>query len=123
MMKDTSKSTIGNFRIIRNEIIIEGKIYKVTKTVLFIIEVLEDYLNLVQSYPFIKEDVASKIYELLRSYNSSSTQLILHAGAVVLGKLKTKNITAKHLALSCLCLSFILYLMECILKRANIFDH
>lgn len=37
MTKETSKSAIGNFRIIRNEIIIEGNIYKVTQTVLLII--------------------------------------------------------------------------------------
>jgi len=61
--------------------------------------------------------MSSKISELLRTYNSSSAQLILHAGATALGKLKTKNITSKHLALSSLCLSFILYLMDCILKR------
>ena len=53
-IREQSKSTIGNFRIIRNEITIEGKIYKVTQTVLLIIEILEDYLNLVQSYPVLR---------------------------------------------------------------------
>jgi hypothetical protein len=44
----------------------------------------------------------------------SSCQLIVHAGAVALQKLKTKNITSKHLALSSISLKFILYIMECI---------
>ena len=49
---------------------------------------------------------------MLRSYNSSSCQLIIHAGAIALGKLKTKNITAKHLALSYLCLNFLVTLSQ-----------
>lgn len=60
--------------------------------------------------------------EIIRSYNSSSCQLIVHAGAVALQKIKTKNITAKHLGLSSLCLSFIVYIMGCIEKRLQIYD-
>lgn len=108
---------ISNFRIIRNDIIIEQKTYKVTATVLLIVEILEDYLTLAQNFPILKEDIGLKINEILRSYNSSSSQLIVHAGAVALQKIKTKNINSRHLALSSLCLSFFLYIISCISKR------
>lgn len=64
-----------------------------------------------------------RMNEIIRSYNSSSCQLIVHAGAVALQKIKTKNITARHLGLSSLCLSFIIYIMDCIEKRISIYDH
>ena len=43
-------------------------------------------------------------------------------GAVKLQKIKTKNITAKHLALNSLCLSFLLYIMKCVKERVPIHD-
>jgi len=46
----------------------------------------------------------------------------VHAGAVALQKIKTKNITSRHLALSSLCLKFILYIIDCISKRVEILD-
>lgn len=53
---------IGNFRIIRNEIIIENITYKVTTTLLLILEIIEDYMHLAQFYPFAKVQVGVKIY-------------------------------------------------------------
>jgi hypothetical protein len=63
-----------------------------------------------------------KLSETLRSYNSSSFQLIIHAGAVALGKMKTKSITAKQLALNGSCLRFLLYIMNCIKNRIKLND-
>lgn len=105
---------MNNFRIIRNDIIINGQTYKVTQTLLLLLEMLEDYMTLAQNFPMLKTEVGAKINEIIRSYNVSSCQLIVHAGAVALQRIKTKNITSRHLALSSLCLSFILYVMECI---------
>jgi len=48
--------------------------------------------------------------------------LIVHAGAVALQKIKTKNITSRHLALSSLCLKFILFIIDCISQRVEILD-
>ena len=59
-------------------------------------------MHLAQFYPFAKKEVGQKIFELLRAYNTSSHQLIILGGAVKLQKIKTKNITAKHLALNSL---------------------
>lgn len=48
---------VGNFRIIRNDIIINGQTYKVTESVLLLLEILEDYMTLAQNFPSIKKDV------------------------------------------------------------------
>jgi len=79
-------------------------------------------MHLAQFYPFAKVEVGLKIFELLKAYNTSSHQLIILGGAVKLQKIKTKNITAKHLALNSLCLSFLLYVIECIRKRVPVHD-
>jgi hypothetical protein len=76
-----------------------------------------------QFYPEISEEIALKLSEVFRSYNASSFQLIVHAGAVVLGKIKTKSITAKHLALSTLCIRFCIFVLESIGKRIKIQDY
>ena len=114
---------MGNFRIIRNDIIINGQNYKVTQTLLLLLEILEDYMTLAQNFPLIKSEIGIRINEIIRSYNVSSCQLIVHAGAVALQKIKTKNITSRHLALSSLCVSFILYIMECLEKRVEIMEY
>ena len=48
--------------------------------------------------------------------------MIVYAGAIALQKIKSKMITSRHLALSSLCLKFILYIMECIEKRVEVLD-
>jgi hypothetical protein len=121
MLAEGSK-LMGNFRIIRSEIIIDSRTFKVTETLLLLMEIIEDYLHLAQFYPFIGSEVGIKIYELLKTYNTSSHQLIILGGAVKLQRIKTKNITAKHLALNSLCLSFILYIMDCISRRVPIYE-
>lgn len=113
----------ADFRIIRSEIIVEGRSYKVTETLLLLLEIVEDYMQVAQLYPFVAEEVGVKVYELLKAYNTSSHQLIVLGGAVKLGKIRTKNITAKHLALDSLCLSFLLYLLPRISQRLPLYEH
>lgn len=113
---------MGNFRIIRNEIIIENRTYKVTTTLLLLLEIIEDYMHLSQFYPFAKERVGIKIYELIRAYHTESHKLIVKGLAVKLGKIKSKTITAKHLALNSLCLSFLLFIIHCIRERVPIHE-
>lgn len=64
---------LGDFRIIRNDIYIKGKSYKITETVLVVIEVIEDYMAIVQNFPSIEREVGNKINEFLRAYSSSSS--------------------------------------------------
>ncbi len=50
-------------------------------------------------------DVEHRLIELLNLFNSKTCQLVLGAGAVRLGKIRT--ISAKILAITCRCLQFI----------------
>ena len=50
-------------------------------------------------------DVEHRLIELLNLFNSKTCQLVLGAGAVKLGKIRT--ISAKILAITCRCLQFI----------------
>jgi vacuolar protein sorting-associated protein 54 len=50
-------------------------------------------------------DVEHRLIELLNSFNSKTCQLVLGAGAVKLGKIRT--ISAKILAITCRCLQFV----------------
>ena len=53
--------TMSDFRIIRNDIIISGRTYKVTSTVLLMVEILEDYLTLAQNFPIVMEEVSMRM--------------------------------------------------------------
>lgn len=50
-------------------------------------------------------DIEHRLIELLNLFNSKTCQLVLGAGAVKLGKIRT--ISAKILAITCRCLQFI----------------
>jgi hypothetical protein len=80
-------------------------------------------MQLAQLYPFVAQQVGVKVHELLKAYNTSSHQLIILGGAVKLHRIRTKNITAKHLALDSLCLSFLLYLLPRIAQRIPLHEH
>ena len=57
----SDSKTISNFRIIRNDIIIDQKTYKVTTTILLIVEIIEDYMTLAHNFPILKNDISLKI--------------------------------------------------------------
>ncbi|KAG8628095.1 hypothetical protein KVT40_003968 [Elsinoe batatas] len=69
---------------------------------------LDDFLALIASIPNIAPTVVPALSEVLRTFNSRSSQLILGAGATRVSGLK--NITTKHLALSSQALSFVVTL-------------
>ena len=100
-----------NFKLIKNECIISGKTYKFTESFLLLVEILEEYLRIHDSFQSVSEEVASGIVKLCGFFNSYSFKLIVEAGAVSFNKLKTKNITARHLAISSLCLEFLLLIL------------
>ena len=65
---------------------------------------LEEYYGFMVAVPGFGSEVAHRVVELIKVFNSRSCQLVLGAGAMAAAGLK--SITAKHLALSCQCLSF-----------------
>ncbi|KAM0723701.1 hypothetical protein Q7P37_000689 [Cladosporium fusiforme] len=80
---------------------------------------LTTFLSLTSSLPSLTPQIASSLLEVLRAFNSRSSQLILGAGATRIAGLK--NITTKHLALSSQALSFVIalipYMRECVRRH------
>ena len=91
--------------------------YKFTETFLLLIEMIEEYVRIHDSFPNIADQVASGLLKLCGFYNSYSFKLIVEAGAVHFQKIKTKNITARHLAVSSLCLEFLIMVIDALSKR------
>jgi hypothetical protein len=59
-----------------------------------------------------KENVAHKIAELIRFYNSQSCQLVLGMGAVVFGKIGQKSVTSRNLCVCAVTLELLIYLVK-----------
>ncbi|KAI6908766.1 hypothetical protein D0869_06874 [Hortaea werneckii] len=76
---------------------------------------LDHFLSLTATLPSMTSSISSALLEVLKTFNSRSTQLILGAGATRSAGLK--NITTKHLALASQALSFVIalvpYMREC----------
>jgi len=69
---------------------------------------VEEYRKFAAIMPMFSSEVAHRVVELVKVFNSRSCQLVLGAGAMQVSGLK--SITAKHLALSCQCLGFLIQL-------------
>lgn len=78
---------------------------------------MEEYVRIHDSFINISDNVGAALLKLSGFYNSYSFKLIVEAGAVHFLKIKTKNITARHLAISSLCLEFLLLVLEGLSKR------
>ena len=80
-MKETESSSNGCLKIIKNQIIANGETYKVTSAFLVLLRALFEYIHLLEYFPTLRGSSASKIYELLRFYNSYALKLTLGKGA------------------------------------------
>jgi vacuolar protein sorting-associated protein 54 len=84
-----------------------------------LLPILNTLLSLTSSLPSLTPTISTSLLEVLRAFNSRSSQLILGAGATRIAGLK--NITTKHLALSSQALSFVIalipYLRECVRRH------
>jgi vacuolar protein sorting-associated protein 54 len=94
----------------KSEIFIHGKRYKVTASMLLLIKIICDFLHLAEKFKFSGSITVSKMFDLIKYYNSRTTQLILGAGAVHLQVIKM--ITAKILAFSSLCLALLVSILD-----------
>lgn len=70
---------------------------------------VEEFLSLIASVPSISSVAVQALVDLLRTFNSRTSQLVLGAGATRIAGLK--NITTKHLALASQALSFVIALV------------
>ena len=74
-----------------------------------LLPILDEFLTVIASIPNVSTSAVPALMDVLRTFNSRSSQLILGAGATRVSGLK--NITTKHLALSSQALSFVVALM------------
>ncbi|KAF9977695.1 hypothetical protein BGZ73_005205 [Actinomortierella ambigua] len=77
---------------------IQEEVYFVVACSLTLLDILAEYLDILNNIPALTTDVMQRIIELLKLFNSRTCQVILGAGAMRSAGLK--NITAKHLALA-----------------------
>ncbi|KAI5286505.1 hypothetical protein KEM54_006735, partial [Ascosphaera aggregata] len=104
---------------------IGGQKYVLPESALVMLNILEDFLHLIAEMPSMIPDIAPRLLDCLKLFNSRSSQLILGAGATRSAGLK--NITTKHLALASQALSFIIalipYLSEFIRRHSITSSH
>ncbi|KAJ5494887.1 hypothetical protein N7539_000003 [Penicillium diatomitis] len=93
---------------IRNAVVDEQK-YILPDSAVAIMRCIEEFEFLMANIPTMIQDIAAQLLEVLKLFNSRSSQLILGAGATRSAGLK--NITTKHLALSSQALSFVIALV------------
>lgn len=75
---------------------LNGQRFHVVTSLLILLKLLDEYLVLQESVPLFSSEVAHRATELLKTYNTTSCQLVLGAGAMRTAGLK--SISAKHLA-------------------------
>ncbi|KAL4854749.1 Histidinol-phosphate aminotransferase 2 [Chlorella vulgaris] len=83
-------------------LVVAGQGYHVVNTQLLLLSMLREYRRFHAAMPAFAAEVAQRVLELLKVFNSRTCQLVLGAGAMQVSGLK--SITAKHLAISCQCL-------------------
>ncbi|KAJ5702655.1 Vacuolar protein sorting-associated protein 54 [Penicillium malachiteum] len=93
---------------VRSAVIDEQK-YILPDSAFAIMRSIEEFQFLMANIPNMIQDLAPQLLEILKLFNSRSSQLILGAGATRSAGLK--NITTKHLALSSQALSFVVALV------------
>ncbi|KAJ5381940.1 uncharacterized protein N7496_004368 [Penicillium cataractarum] len=93
---------------VRSAVVDEQK-YILPDSAVAIMRSIEEFEFLMANIPSMIQDISPQLLEILKLFNSRSSQLILGAGATRSAGLK--NITTKHLALSSQALSFVIALV------------
>ena len=65
-----------------------------------------DFLLIIRNFPLVTFEGTSRLIKFIQHYNTEVAKLILGSG--VYEKKKLQTITAKHLSLTCNCISFVL---------------
>jgi len=89
---------------------VEGIRYKVVWSCLLLVEMVMTNIEAAARFQSLASNVVGKVSELLRLFNSRSTQLVLGAGAIH-SAARLKSINAKHLSLVTQCLGMIIALL------------
>jgi Vps54-like protein len=82
----------------KREAVLDGNRYKAVWSALLLVDMVSSLLKLSVYFPAAAQDILTRLAELLRLYNSRTTQLVLGAGAIHSAS-RLRSISAKHLAL------------------------
>lgn len=88
-------------------LVVNGENFAVCGTALMLLKMIIEYCQCAEDLAMLALDLANRLVDLLKAFNSRTCQLVLGAGALQLVGLKT--ITTKHLALTSRCLQLIVY--------------
>lgn len=88
----------------------EGTKYKVVWSCLLLVEMILNNISTAAHFPNLASSIVGKVVELLRLFNSRTTQLVLGAGAIH-SHAKLKSINAKHLSLVTQCLGMFMAIL------------
>jgi Vps54-like protein len=88
----------GRLRDRKREAVLDGNRYKAVWSALLLVDMVSSLLKLSVYFPAAAQDILTRLAELLRLYNSRTTQLVLGAGAIHSAS-RLRSISAKHLAL------------------------
>ena len=102
--KRSSMKSAGRRELIEAEV--EGKKYKMVWSCLLLVEMIMSNIAFAAHFQTLASNIVGKLSELLRLFNSRTTQLVLGAGAIH-SAAKLKSINAKHLALVSQCLGML----------------
>ncbi|KAI5310461.1 hypothetical protein KEM55_006847, partial [Ascosphaera atra] len=100
---DKTSTTSGKEKV--RSAVVDDQSYILPECALSLLRVMEDFLHLMTEMPTVIPDIAARLLDCLKLFNSRSSQLILGAGATRSAGLR--NITTKHLAIASQALSFI----------------
>ncbi|KAJ5181251.1 Vacuolar protein sorting-associated protein 54 [Penicillium cf. griseofulvum] len=107
-LADTAAANGTDKSKVRSAVIDEQK-YLLPDSAVAMMRSIEEFEFLMSNIPSVIQDIAPHLLDILKLFNSRSSQLILGAGATRSAGLK--NITTKHLALSSQALSFVIALV------------
>ncbi|CAG8900364.1 unnamed protein product [Penicillium egyptiacum] len=107
-LADTAAENGADKSRVRSAVIDEQK-YILPDSAVAMMRSIEEFDFLMSNIPSMIQDIAPHLLDILKLFNSRSSQLILGAGATRSAGLKT--ITTKHLALSSQALSFVIALV------------
>ncbi|KAK8774576.1 hypothetical protein V5799_010888 [Amblyomma americanum] len=85
---------------------LDGQSYSITGSTLLLLRMVLEYCQCTRDLPWVGLSLAAKLQELLKLFNSRTSQLVLGAGA--LQRVGLKTITASILALAARCLQLLL---------------
>jgi len=109
-MGSTTASDTGDKKKEFRVAVVEGNQFKVVWSVMLLLEIALNYLDVSSNFPLVTTDIISKIVELFKLFDTRTKQLVLGAQAIQ-SAARLKNISAKHLCITAQSVGLLLALL------------